>query len=176
MATNWNKLKIGGPAGKTGGDMPFLRYRGVFDFDGLYKLIKSWSSYKQLSFYETLYKHKPPEVELKWLMERKTNGYNKNSLTVGLHIWGLHRIEAVVDGKKKTMYEGRMEIQFDGWIDQDFDDSWNAGDSYFRTMVKKFYDKYVISNEQMLTDVDLIIEDLRELSNNIKEFLGMEGV
>ncbi|MFP4112709.1 MAG: hypothetical protein ACLFUO_06980 [Candidatus Woesearchaeota archaeon] len=161
---------------KLTGDIALLHYKGVFDLQGLYKMMRAWFADKQYDFYETLHKAKPPELELEWVASRKVSGYIKHFVYIEFHFWGLHDIEAVVDGVKKPMNEGRFTLKFDGEVKTDYEGSWEEERSSLRAKMKYLYENYIIKKDLLLNDADLLVNEIRALKDKTKDFLGMEGV
>ncbi|MCF7866869.1 hypothetical protein K9M18_05545, partial [Candidatus Woesearchaeota archaeon] len=59
-----------------------IRYKGVYDFDGLYKLMRGWLDERRYDFMETLYKDKVAgtlgnKVEIKMTPEMKIDEFVK---------------------------------------------------------------------------------------------------
>jgi hypothetical protein len=159
-----------------GADLAIIHYKGVFDLQGLYRMMRKWFSDKEFDFYETLHKAKAPELELLWKGERKVSGYIKHFVKLEFHFWGLHDIEVVIDGEKKKMNEARFTIKFEGEVETDYEGSWEEERSKLRKKLKHFYTNFVIKKELMLNHYDFLAEEIRELQNKTKAFLGMEGV
>ncbi len=51
-----------------------LKFKGAFDLDGVYKTMYKWLEDRQYEVHETMYKAKPPELEIEWTAERKKTG------------------------------------------------------------------------------------------------------
>ncbi len=109
----------GGVADMPTGGMMFphrIKYRGLFDLDALYKTMALWFKSRRFELHERLFKSKPPEMEFRWEAERRRTSYVLERITVHVHMWGEHHVEAIVDGKKKDMVNVRMIITINGGI------------------------------------------------------------
>lgn len=157
-------------------DLATIHYRGKFDLDGLYKMQYKWFKDHNFDFYESLHKSKKPELELTWDAERKISGYIKQYVSLQYHFWGLHDIEVVEDGVKKKMNEGRFTLHFFLNVKTDYEESWEEEKSKLRKRLKHFYENYIIKKEILVNQVQALTDEVRELQDKTKEFLGMEGV
>src|SRR3989344_2281890 len=59
-----------------------IKFRGLYDLDGLYRFIANWLRQRRYEVHETLYKAKPPELEIRLRAERKKTGFVMDVLTV----------------------------------------------------------------------------------------------
>jgi hypothetical protein len=156
-------------------DLPLIHFRGVFDLDGMYKMIYKWYKDYNYAFYETLHKAKPPELELELTGERKSSGYYKQFVDISFHFWGLKDVEVVVDGQKKIMQEARFTLSFSAHVKSDFDGAWETEKSALRAKLKYFYENYLIKKEILVDLYDPLVIEIRGLADQIKAHLGMEG-
>ena len=105
-----------------------LRYKGIFDFDGLYKLMVQWLKARRYWFHEDVYKVKPSlsgiEFEIFWHGERKVTEYCQYRINVVFHMWDVTDVEVIQEGVKKTLMKCRMEIVFDAVIELDYQGKW----------------------------------------------------
>ena len=77
-----------------------LRYKGVFDFDGLYKMMHAWLISKRYEFHETKYKDKVStpfgnEIEVEWTGEKKINEFVKQKIVIEFHLWDFAEVEVI---------------------------------------------------------------------------------
>ena len=158
------------------GDLAVIHYKGNFDLEGLYRIMKAWFDMNQYDFYENLHKAKKPELELEWRAEKKISGYIKHHVEISFHFWGLKEVEAIIDGKKKQMNHARFFIRFKGSVQTDYEGSWEVEKSSLRAKLKHFYETYIIRRELEANQYDELVIEIRELQDKTKEFLGMEGV
>ena len=67
----------------------YIEYKGVFDLEGLYKMIIKWLQDRSYEFHEKTYKHKPGTVgkqqEMKWEAWQKWNDYVRFWFDIHLH-------------------------------------------------------------------------------------------
>jgi hypothetical protein len=159
------------------GDLARFHYKGTFDLNGLYNLCRKFFNEKRYEdFYETLHKAKTPELELEWTAAKKMTSYYKHYVYLTFHFWGVKYIESVVDGKPKKLVNCRFTVTFDADIKDDYDGAWETEKSPFRAKLKYFYENYIVKKEYMVNHYDVLVEEIRELQDRMKDYLGMEAV
>src|SRR3989338_8742783 len=99
-----------------------IKYRGVYDLDGLYRYLANWLRQKRFEVFEELYKAKPPELEFRLTGERKATGFVMEKILIHHHSWGEYDVDVVVNGKKKKMTNARMIITISGEIRAPYED------------------------------------------------------
>jgi len=157
--------------------IPPIKYSGIFDFEGLMSLIRSWIINQGYEFHETGVKHKVPspkgaEQEFAWWGWRKVNSYVKYHVDVWMKFNQLHDVEVVRDGKKEKLQSSTFQIEISGKMELDW--GGRFGGSRFLQALGDFYDKYIIGK-----DIDTIYSDqlyyrMYKLQGVIKEYLQME--
>ena len=74
-----------------------LRYRGLFDFDGLYNMMAEYMKANRYWFHEYKYKHKVPsplgaEQEIFWRGEKKVTDYIQYQIYLDFHLWEMTEV------------------------------------------------------------------------------------
>lgn len=153
-----------------------VKFKGVFDLDGLYKTMYNWFEAKQYEFHETLYKSKPPELELTWRAERKKTGYIREVVNVYFHLFG-SEVEAVKKGVKQRLMKGRMLIDFWGVIETDYPSITNERKwtSAWQRRLQRFYNEYIIKKEMDLIHTDTLYYEIYQLHDVVKNYLDLEA-
>ncbi len=156
-----------------------IKYRGIFDLDGLYRTMVEWFEYQGYEMNEKAYKHKVPnpagaEQEISWVCWRKVNAYVKYWMIIYFHIWELKEVEVIKDGKKKKMTSARMKINFDGRVELDWQNMF-AGNR-FLVEVQHWMNKYVLHKKITGHWEDELYYRMHKLFYVTKEFLNMETV
>jgi len=117
-----------------------IRYKGIFDYDGMYKMMRAWFSDREYDFWEKRYKHKRrsegSELEINWEAWRDVTELLRNWIYVYFHLWDYEEVEVIKDGKKKKMVKARMLIEFSWIIEVDYEDKWH--DSKLKRALLKF--------------------------------------
>lgn len=155
-----------------------LRYKGLFDFDGLYNLMIQWLKARRYWFHETKYKHKVPspkgaEQQIGWKAERKVTDYIEYVLSIELHLWDMTEVEVVQKGVKKTLTSARMEIVFQGVVNLDYEKRWEQSTIWI--ILRDFYNKYIAKEELESIYWDTLQYKTQQFMNVVKEFLDMQA-
>ena len=110
---------------------PKIYYVGVFDYSKLVKTMANWMNEQGYEFQENVYKHKVPsplgvEQEFKTSGWRKVTEYVMYWVHVHAHIWELKEIDVMVDGKKKRMARGKIQLTFKSEVWLDYNKKFNG--------------------------------------------------
>jgi len=151
-----------------------IKYKGLLDLDQLYKTMALWFKERRFELHETLYKSKPPEMEVNWRAERRKTSYIKEIVLVNVHMWGEYNIEAIVKGKKKKMADVRLIITVNGKIEAPYDDifgkrRWNASNIERRLNI--FFQRWVLERELAGLHWDRFYYELYDFYSRVKETL-----
>ncbi len=154
-----------------------IRYTGIFDFDGLYKVMVQWLKQRRYWFHEDTYKFKPgdgfgKEVMLKWVAWKNIDEYFRFHLTVNFHIWDINEVEIFQDGQKKTLTKARMEIKLKCTLYRDWQRRYKQ--NKLTEFLKDFYNKYIIFKKTDSITWDTIYYRMLKFAAVIKDYLNME--
>lgn len=155
-----------------------IKYKGLYDMDGLYLLIVQWIKARRMEFHETAYKHKVPspmgaEQEISFTGEREVNEYVKFSLDVDMHLWDMTEVEVEKDGVKKKLTNARIEIVLSGNIELDYEEMWKQS-NFFMKLRDWFY-TYILDKEIGAFYLDPWYYRVQRLHTQIKDFLDMQA-
>lgn len=155
-----------------------IRYKGLFDYDGLYNIMVQWLKARGFWFHERTYKHKVPsplgaEQEIEWTAEKKVTDYYKFVYSIKWHLWDMTEVEVVKEGVKKVLTNARLEIKLKGVLEIDWKK--RLGGSTFWTFVRDWYHKYIIRKDIETIWGDTMYYRLQRLHKLIKDFLDMEA-
>ncbi len=156
-----------------------IRYKGVFDFEGLYRMMHAWLINKRFLFHEDLYKDKVytpfgNELEIKWKAEKKVTEYVKEYITVYFHLWDFAEVEVIKDGKKAKMTKSRMEVKIDALLQLDYTGKFdNSGP--FAKRLGKFYQDKIIYWDWRIKHADSLTYGMYDLQTKIKKYLNTES-
>lgn len=152
-----------------------LKYKGIFDYQGMYSMMQSWFKDREYDFWEKRYKHKAraggAELEINWEAWRDITPLFRNWIYVYFHLWDYQEVEVIKDGQKKRMAKARMLIRFSWHIEVDYEDRWE--DSKFKRMLLKFLIDYVYRKELSEPMGDKLWYNCNKLQQETKKFLGM---
>ncbi len=155
-----------------------VHYQGIFDYEGLMRVIVRWLKDRRYWFHEDLYKHKPGtelgrEHELKWHGEKHITDMYGYHIYIYLHAWDMQDVEVIRGGVKKTLTKARLEVWIWGTIKFDYQGRFLR--NKLSQFLAFFYLKYVswpfVSGEVH----DVLHYRIIKLQTLVKEFLGMEA-
>lgn len=155
-----------------------IKYDGLFEWEGLYKLIYLWFVERGYYFEETFVKTKIPtpmgaenEYELKgW---RKSTDYIKEWVRVKIHTFEMREVEVIKEGKKKKMVKARMFIDFYGNIEMDYQQRFAA--TQFGQYLRSFYDRLFLKKEFDSIWSDRLWYYIYKLHAEVKQYLDMQA-
>jgi hypothetical protein len=150
-----------------------LKYKGIFDLQELYALIKKWYDDRKFEFHEYNYKAKQPSVgELDMFFR----GYRNDSewlriwVEVYIKFWDLEDIEVIKEGRKTTMNRGRLRIYFEVDMEYDYENKFES--SKFMEAVREFYVKFIWLRKFQVY-ADKIEYEVHGFSEQVKQFLNV---
>ena len=155
-----------------------IRYKGLFDFDGLYNLIAQWLKARRYWFQEIKYKHKVPlptgaEQEITFEGTREVTDFYQHHIVVDFHLWDMTEIEVEVGGQKKNLTSARLEIVLYGTLNIDYEKRFDQ--STLWQGVRDFFLKYILKQDIETVWYDELRYRIYKLHNTIKEFLDMQA-
>jgi hypothetical protein len=155
-----------------------LKYRGIFDFAGLYKMIANWFMDKAYYLDEPLYKHKVPfpsgaEQEIKLQGWKKVDEYLRYNIKIFIHAYDMRDVEVVKEGQVKKLTYARMFIEIDGWLDFDYQGRF---DTPFTLYVRDYMNKMFYWRDLIAIWWDRIYYEVFKLHQCIKEYLEFETI
>lgn len=165
------------PVAKKGDTLCRIRYSGLFDWAGLYKMMHDWLVNDEFEVHEYKYKHKVPglggEDQLGWRCWRKESEYVRFWINVNFHLWSLKEVQVIRDGKSVTLMSGRIWIDFMSDLELDYEGKFEG--SKFREELRNFYHKFIIWK-----NIDMLLTDklwyvMYKLQTKVKEFLDLES-
>lgn len=151
-------------------EVPTLRYKGVFDWTGLYQLCRKWIAGNNYKFQEKRYKHKGDEIEVDMNGDRKIDEMHKYLVDVGFHIWGMKEKTVMKNGKALQLQEGRIEIKLKGTVVIDYTSRFDEG-----KLAQRLGKWWITIRRQEINAIyhDQLTYDLYSLHADIKSFLEM---
>ncbi len=154
----------------------FIKFKGDYDFEGLYKLITRWIIEKRYVLDEKRYKDKidnpmGTEVEIDLEGKRKETSYIRRIIEVSLHMWNYKEKEGILHGEKKKFTGGRITIRIITKIEIDWQNRFKGSKS--KEMMGDFY-FWIRKKELELVYIDHQEYEAVRLGTEIKKHLKME--
>jgi len=151
-----------------------VSYEGIFSPRELYRIIDDFQ--KKHNYDKTekeSIEYVRPEgkyIELKMEPYRKETDYVKFIIKMHVIMENLKETVVEVDGQKENMYEGKVTINFEGWIETDYEQAWTTKASiyFLRILVDKYI--YKIYSEKFAAGVRA---EVNELATQVKSFLNL---
>lgn len=155
-----------------------IRYKGLFDWTGVYRLVHDWLVKNQFRFYEKRYKDKLDtalgnELEVDVYGEKEVTEYYKYRVDVAYHLWESREVPVVVNGKQTKLWQGRVHIAISGKVITDWQGRYKDGK--MNKMMETFLNKVVLKNEIEMKHIDPLDKDLHRLESDIKKLLKIEA-
>lgn len=149
----------------------YIKYRGTFNFEELYKYIFSFLTDQKFVVYETKHKFKPPELELDIIGRRRVSGYLRWNIDVGIHMFFSARIPQMKDGKPTELVTARLKITLSGEIETGYKDyfgksPWN--DTSLGRNLKSLYNR-IFNKDINFKQADVLYYVIYDLQTGIKD-------
>ena len=154
-----------------------IRYRGLFDWDGLYQAMADWFKRYRFILHEETYKHKVPsprgaEQELRWIATSDVTDYIRFKIVVDFHLWDMTEVEIVRDGKKKLLTNARIQITLKNTLITDWQNRFEKNS--FTRMLRGLWDGYIERRMIESGYGDIIFYRTWDLHAYIKKYLDMQ--
>lgn len=127
-----------------------IKYKGVYDFEGFYRLIRKWFKERNYDFSEPLYKDKTGgalgnEIELKLYGEKKVTEFVKYHIKLETWKIEMKEFDAKIDGETKKVTDGRMFVKItEVAVEFDWQNKFKSGwqDKLLNFMIGKVLRRY----------------------------------
>mgnify|MGYP006298602149 CR=1 FL=1 len=156
----------------TGQQIPVIRYKGVFDWPGLYRLCRLWIEENRYRYYEKRYKHKGDEVEVDMIGLRKVDAMHRYNIGVHFHIWHLREIEVPKGTKTVKLNQANVQVWIVPQVDIDYTERF--ADSKLARRIFKWWLE-IRKRDINVNYVEALSKELMELHTKIKTFLNMSS-
>lgn len=152
-----------------------VRYKGLYDYEGLYMLIRDWFDEHRYDFMEPLYKDKVSgpfgnEVEHKMDCELKVNEFIKFHIYIETHFYDVKEFEGELRGEKKLITDGKFSMWLSGWVEFDYSDKFKNHSKLLDFLVDWLLKRYF-----EVKYYDVLTYDIYGLQSQIKKFLRMDA-
>jgi hypothetical protein len=156
-----------------------IRYKGYFDWGGLYRLVWQWMERRKFRVHEKRYKDKfdtplGAEIEVDVWGEKEVTEYYKYKISVNYHLWESKEVPVTVDGKQVNRMRGRMQVDIQGQVITDWQKKYKE-DNIMHKLMKTFLNDVVLKYEIDIKHIDPFDKELHALDAEIKKFLKIEA-
>jgi len=153
-----------------------VEHTGLFDFKGLYTYAHSWFKEERYGVDEEKYAEKVKgnkrDIDIEWKVTKDVSDYFKIEYKVKFRIAELTDVEVEIDGEKKKMNQGNIEIDIKGALIRDPTSKWDA--TPFYRFIREVYNKYVIPARVDQTK-DILKDDMIKFKDDIKAYMELLG-
>lgn len=155
----------------------FVKYKGDYSFDELYKLIFNWLSVRRYEVHEKRYKIKEDtslgqEIQIDIIADRRETSYTKLHFAITIRCWNFKEKEGILHGEKKTLTGGRVTIDIVGKNEFDWQNKFE-GTPWKKTMGKFYF--WVKKRELEILHIDYQEYEIMRLETEVKKLLKMEA-
>ena len=158
-------------------DLPLMliKYKGVFDFDNLFKSIYEWlREHRYTTIDEKIFKHKIPnpkgaEQEIVWVASQRVTHYIKFHMDIKFKIMDLKDVEIVKGDKKQMKSFGKIRIMITPTIETDYNKRFSK-----YPFLDKLFNKFIYKNDSGILYWDRLYYRSYQLHQKIKSLLDME--
>jgi len=155
-----------------------IRFKGLYDWTGVYKYVHDWIVGHQFRFHEKRYKDKLDtalgnELEVDVWGEKEVTEYYRYYVEVNYHLFESREVPVVVNGKQTKLWQGRVHIQISGKVITDWQKRYAEGKT--NKMMETFLNKVILKNEIEMKHIDPLDKDLHRLESDLKKLLKIEA-
>lgn len=153
----------------------WLRYQGLFDFEGLYRHMVSFFDRRKYDYIEKKWKEKDAspvgrEITVDMAPERNVTEYIIYRYEMQIKSIDTHKVEVVRDGKTVKLTHARFQIKIGGHVQVDWQ---NYGKGHEK--LASFFKDTVMRREINKVHVTALEQEMQQLHDSIQGFLNMEA-
>lgn len=153
-----------------------IKHKGLFDFAKLYSFAHSWWREREFGVTEEKYEEKVSgnsrNINIEWKIGKNISDYFRFEYKVKFSIAGMTEVETEIDGEKKKLNNGEVEVEVAGILVRDRSSKYDS--SPFNRFIRDVYSKYVIPSRIEGTE-EKNRENAVSFKEEIKAFLGLTG-
>ena len=155
-------------------DQMKLDYSGLFDLNGLYRMVDSWFYEKSYDKWELKnFEQVLPggkDIEIEMIPWRKITAYFKLIMRVRMKFTKVKDAEIEKEGVKIGINNGNIHIIFDAYLESDYEHLWEGRPLFF--FIRTIYDK-IIFKKHFDRYEKMVIADAYDLHSRIQKFLNL---
>ena len=158
-------------------DAVHVRYKGVYDYESLYKYVLNFLNDRKFDVEEARYKDKDAgpfghEIEHKWRAEREVTPFIQYKMSVDTHFWDVKEFKADTQNGSKLLTNGKFHIIINGTIVFDWQDTYKSG---FWRWFLEFYVTKLFKNYYEYEFMGQLETFCLDLQRGIKQQVSMEA-
>lgn len=162
----------------------YLKYDGLFDFNGLYAAITDWAKNYGYMWHEAEYKHKVPsslgaEQEMKWNISKNVTDYIQYLINMHCHTWEMQEVEVEVNGQKRELVKAKISLTITGTVVYDWQSTFKKGkfaeklgSIYGKLMMRDIEIKYVDPLYYRMWNLHAVIKKYFDMQSKIYAYKG----
>jgi hypothetical protein len=153
-----------------------MSHSGVFSFGSFYGFMHGWLKEEGYGVTEEKYGEKiggdTRDVSAEWKATKDLTEYFRIELKMKIEVKGLADVEVEIDGDKKQMQKGGVELDIQGFLIRDPSSEWDKKPGL--RFLRDVYNKYIIPKrvDDMKDMTTKLVQDMKE---EIKAFLELSG-
>lgn len=153
-----------------------LEHKGVFNFSDYYEFAYKWLKDEGYDVIEEKYEEKVSgnsrDIAIEWKAGQKMTDYFKFDIGVRFLILGATDVEVEIEGSRKKMNKGKIEMGIKGTIVKDPESKWD--EAPVSRFLRDTYNKYIIP-KQIEKQEDKLKDDIQDFQEALKAFLELQG-
>ena len=121
-----------------------IKYEGLFNVIDIFNLTDDWIKDKGYdrseAVNEEIMGEKGKQIRVKFLPWKKTSDYAKNVLKLKFMFHEVNDVIVEIDGSKKKIQKGRVEVTIEGYIETDYEGKMQNRPFYF--FMRELFDRF----------------------------------
>jgi len=151
-----------------------LEHTGVFDFSDFYGYAHSWLKDRKYGIIEKKYSEKiegnKKNITVEWEAKKDFSDYFRFQIDIKIEAKSLTDVEVEIDGERRKMNKGIIEVEFKGIEVRDPEGKWE-GSPLWR-LTRDFYNKFIIPGR--VHDMQgQLTKSIIDLKDELKAFLEL---
>ena len=151
-------------------------HTGIFDFGAFYSFAHSWFKEEGYSVDEDKYSEKVSgnsrDIIIEWTIVKRLSDYFKIEHKVRFMIEKLTDVEVEINGTKKKMNKGKVEMEIKANLVSDPESKWDK--TPFYRFIRDIYSKYIIPS-RIDSLKNKTTDDARKFKEELKYYLELIG-
>jgi len=153
-----------------------LNYSGFFNFKGAYSFAHSWLYDEKFDIVEDKYSEKVSgnarDINFTWRVSKRLSEYFKTEYEMKFTIKNLTEVEVEIDGERKKMNKGDIEVETKASLVKDPDSKWEG--SPFLAFLRDVYNTYVIPS-RIFNMENIVTSNVMKFNEQMKAYLELSG-